>query len=128
MGKRGDLDRATDLTPVGGGASCGMHESQSRLYGNMLGRELPVEKLLEQGNLAEITALLGGKIHHFGAVKPARQLLEDVCGHVLRRRLSGLSAGQGGGVPGGLPRNPKPCYNGSGKNEFCGGTDRQWMC
>lgn len=46
----------------------------------MLGRELPVGKLLEQGNLAEITALLGGKIHHFGAVKPARQLLEDVCG------------------------------------------------
>lgn len=125
MGKCGDLDRATDLTPVGGGASCGMHESQSRLYGNMLGRELPVGKLLEQGNLAEITALLGGKIHHFGAVKPARQL----CGQpfsagaylaYLRAKVEGLR--------GGLPRNPKPCYNGSGKNEFCGGTDRQWMC
>ena len=58
MGKCGDLDRATDLTPVGGGASCGMHESQSRLYGNMLGRELPEGKLLEQG----IPAAIVGKI------------------------------------------------------------------
>ncbi len=45
-----------------------------------LEQELPVGELLEQGKLAEITHWLGEKIHRFGAVKPVRLLLEEVCG------------------------------------------------
>ncbi len=33
-----NVDDALTLTPVGGGASCGMHESQSRFMENMIGR------------------------------------------------------------------------------------------
>ncbi|MCI8401228.1 MAG: carboxypeptidase M32 [Lachnospiraceae bacterium] len=33
-----NVDDALTLTPAGGGASCGMHESQSRLMENMIGR------------------------------------------------------------------------------------------
>ncbi len=33
-----NVDDAVTLTPAGGGASCGMHESQSRLMENMIGR------------------------------------------------------------------------------------------
>ncbi len=48
--------------------------------GQSMERELPVGQLLEQGRLAEITQWLAEKIHRFGAVKPAGQLLEEVSG------------------------------------------------
>ncbi len=38
------IDRALDATPLGSGTSSGMHESQSRLWENQVGRSLPFWK------------------------------------------------------------------------------------
>jgi carboxypeptidase Taq len=36
------IDRGLDRTPLGGGVSLGMHESQSRMWENLVGRSLPM--------------------------------------------------------------------------------------
>ena len=43
-------------------------------------KELPVEKLLEAGNLGEIREYLRKNIHQYGKLKDSRQILRDMTG------------------------------------------------
>ena len=43
-------------------------------------KELPVEKLLEAGNLREIREYLRKNIHQYGKLKDSRQILRDITG------------------------------------------------
>ncbi|SHI45545.1 carboxypeptidase Taq [Palleronia salina] len=48
-----NIDRAYLMTPLGGGVSMGVHESQSRIYENQLGRSRPFTGWLH-GRMAEV--------------------------------------------------------------------------
>ncbi len=53
-----NINKAYALTPIGGGASMGVHESQSRLYENQLGRSRPFAHWLH-GRMLELFGQAG---------------------------------------------------------------------
>ena len=54
------VDRALYRTPLGRGASLGVHESQSRMWENMIGRSLPVLGALLPAARRRVPGALGG--------------------------------------------------------------------